>query len=150
MRPKIDGGGGGSPAAGGRAATRHRGMGREAGPPAPTAGTKVVLLVVLLAVASSSAIIFIVIGEVVIEGRGGRGGGEQGEYRKVLAEGLDAVADDGRVAAAGAADGGVGGRSEHLGQAGLAEAVAAVEEEGGSLLLVIPRVAHGTARHPHN
>lgn len=149
MRPKIDGGGGGSPAAGGRAATRHRGMGREAGPPAPTAGTKVVLLVVLLAVASS-AIILIVIGEVVIEGRGGRGGGEQGEYRKVLAEGLDAVADDGRVAAAGAADGGVGGRSEHLGQAGLAEAVAAVEQEGGSLLLVIPRVAHGTARHPHN
>lgn len=53
------------------------------------------------------------------------------------------------MAAAGAGEGGVGGGGEHLGEAVFAEAVSALEEERDSLVLVVPRVAHGTARDLH-
>lgn len=53
------------------------------------------------------------------------------------------------MAAAGAREGGVGGGGEHLGEAVFAEAVSALEEERDSLVLVVPRVAHGTARDLH-
>lgn len=53
------------------------------------------------------------------------------------------------MAAAGAREGGVGGGGEHLGEAVFAEAVSALEEERDSLVLVVPSVAHGTARDLH-
>lgn len=62
---------------------------------------------------------------------------------------MDAVSDEGRKAAAGTAKGGIGGGGEHLREAGLAEAMAAVEEERGALLLVVARMTQGAAGHPH-
>ena len=53
------------------------------------------------------------------------------------------------MAAPGASEGGVGGGGEHLGEAVFAEAVAALEQERDSLVLVVPRVAHGTTGDLH-
>lgn len=53
------------------------------------------------------------------------------------------------MAAPGASEGGVGGGGEHLGEAVFAEAVSALEKERDSLVLVVPRVAHGTTGDLH-
>lgn len=63
---------------------------------------------------------------------------------------MDTVAYGGKAAAARAGEGSVGGGGEHAGQAGLAEAMPTIQHQRRPLTLVVPRVAHGAARQPHN
>lgn len=131
----------------GRAAAGDGGAG-EAVPPSPAARSCVVLLVIVFIVTAAAflLIVVVVVGEVAVErGRGGK----EGEDWEVLAEGVDAVADDRGVAAAGAGEGGLGGGGEHPGQARLAESMAAVQQQRHPLLLVVPAVAHRATRHLH-
>lgn len=63
---------------------------------------------------------------------------------------MDAVPDDGRVAATRAREGGVRGSREHAGKARFAESMPAVEKQRHSLLLVVPQVANRAARDLHS
>lgn len=72
--------------------------------------------------------------------------GEEGEEGEVLGEGGDGVADGGDVAALGAGEGGGrGGGGEDSDEAVFAEAVAALEDERGFLVLVVVAVADPAA-----
>lgn len=81
---------------------------------------------------------FFVVGDIVVVG------GEDGEERVVLGEGEDGVADGGHVAALRAGEGVLGcgqGGGENVGEAVLAEGVAALEQEGRVGVVVVGRVA---------
>lgn len=142
MRPNLDYG----PAPAARA--RHR---RRAAAATPREGFGVSVLITI------GVIVLVVVRVIAVEigrrggvgGRGDRAGVDEREDGVVLAQGVDGIADEGHVAAPGAGKGGVGAGGEHFGETLLAEAMAALEQERNSLLLVVPRLADRATRHFH-